>query len=226
MGQYQQWLYHREVDEQLGKRLDQLQTELALLQAQAHTLAETTSSSSENTIIQALLNTHKAEIRIASEQPSVQTVLPQQLFIDEPQGETATPHNILKVAEEEARNAPVSPALLAWSRLPNLDTQKMQPPAANARRSGALSGEEGLLPQDMANFFRQHTRPVPQPRIPAWLENVISAPTAPDQLPNNPVDQQTQRTNRLVERWLERWRKTPSGSQEQQEDQEHESHRK
>jgi len=223
MGQYQQWLHHREVDEQLGKRLEQLQTELALLQAQAHTLAETTSSSSENTIIQALLSAHKAEVHVASNQPSAQTVLPQQLFVDEPQEETAAPHNIFKVEEEES--APVSPALFAWGRLPNLDAQKIQLPATNTRRSGALSGEEGLLPQDMTTFFHQHTNPVPRPRIPAWLENVISAPTAPDQLPNNPVDQQTLRTNRLVERWLERWRKTSSGSQEQREDQKNESHR-
>jgi hypothetical protein len=226
MGQYQQWLHHREVDEQLGKRLDQLQTELALLQAQAHTLTETTSSSSDNMIIQALLSAHNAEV--ANNQFSAQTALPQQLFIDESREETATPHNILKpqAAEEEVTTAPVSPALLAWSRLPNLDAQKMQLPAASTHRSGALSGEKGLLPQDMTTFFHQHTRPVPRPNIPAWLENVISAPIAPDQLPNNPVDQQTLRTNRLVERWLERWRKTSSGSQEQREDQEHESHRK
>jgi hypothetical protein len=223
MGQYQQWLHHREVDEQLGKRLEQLQTELALLQAQAHTLAETTSATSDNTIIQALLSTHKAEAHVANDQPSAQTVLPQQLFIDEPQEATATPHNILQVEEEES--APVSPALLAWSRLPNLDAQKMQLPTSNTSRSGALSGEEGLLPQDMTTFFHQHIRPVPRPNIPAWLENVISASTAPDQLPNNPVDQQTLRTNRLVERWLERWRKTSSDSQEQREDQKNESHR-
>src|SRR3954471_4289936 len=102
MGQYQQWLHHREVDEQLGKRLEQLQTELALLQAQAHTLAETTSSSSENTIIQALLSAHKAEIHVANDQPAAQTVLPQQLFIDEPQEETVAPHNIFQVEEEES----------------------------------------------------------------------------------------------------------------------------
>jgi len=221
MGQYQQWLYHREVDEQLGKRLDQLQTELALLQAQAHTLAETTSSTSENTIIQALLDMHAPQ----ADQSHAHTSLPEPLFIDEPLDDMAIPHNIFQ--EEESETAPVSPALFAWSRLPNLDAQKMQLPASNTTHSGALPkpGEEGLLPQDMASFFHQHAQPVPQPALPAWLENVISAPTAQDQLPNNPVDQQTLRTNRLVERWLERWRKTPSGSQEQREDQKNESHR-
>ncbi len=221
MGQYQQWLYHREVDEQLGKHLDQLQTELALLQAQAHTLTETTSSTSENTIIQALLNMQAPQ----AEQSHAHTSLPAPLFIDEPLDDAATPHNIFQ--EEKAATAPVSPALLAWSRLPNLDAQKMQPPASHTTHSGALPkpGEEGLLPQDMTHFFHHHTQPVPQPALPAWLENVISAPIAPDQLPNNPVDQQTLRTNRLVERWLERWRKTPSGSQEQREDQKNESHR-
>jgi hypothetical protein len=102
----------------------------------------------------------------------------------------------------------------------------MSVPALNTNRPESVSAseEEHLLPQDMAAFFTQHTYPVSQPNLPAWLENAISAPKQPEQLPNNPVDQQTLRTNRLVERWLERWRKTPPSSQEQRKNEENEPH--
>src|SRR5713226_7693493 len=61
MGRYQQWLHYQEVDQQLRSRLELLETELAQLQAQAHTLAEVHPTASNNVIIQSLLTYHNAE---------------------------------------------------------------------------------------------------------------------------------------------------------------------
>jgi hypothetical protein len=228
MGRYQQWLHYQEVDQQLRSRLELLETELAQLQAQAHTLAEVHPTASNNVIIQSLLTYRNAETAPdASNTPNthdtqVISTISEPVLANETLAELTPTHYI----PAEPLLAPVSPALLAWSRL-YLDAQKMPVPSLDTSRSGTSPSpaEADLLPEDMATFLNKYTSPVPQPRLPTWLENVISAPPTSDQLPNNPVDQQTLRTNRLVERWLERWRKTSSSSQEQQEDQEDESHR-
>jgi hypothetical protein len=214
MGQYQQWLHHREIDQQLRHNLELLESELAQLQAQARPSEEMAPPSLDNVIIQALLGYHAAEIPIPPAQESLPILEP--IFGSETLAKP-TPAHTLPTIPVESSSAPVSPALLAWSRLPNLDAQKMQVPSLNINQPDTESRpeEEGLLPQDMTTFFNQHTYIVPQPKLPAWLENVISAPDVTEQLPNNPVDQQTLRTNRLVERWLERWRKTSPDSQEQ-----------
>lgn len=203
MGQYQQWLHHQEIDRQLRSRLELLEAELAQLQAQILPSEKVAPLSSDNAIIQALFSYQMAEsIAAGATATSVNTT----------ETEPAATHAI----PVEPSSAPVSQALLAWSRLPNLDSQKMRIPFLRTNRSEATptAEEAGLLPQDMTTFFNQHPYPVPRPRLPEWLDQEISAPNVPDQLPNNPVDQQTLRTNRLVERWLERWRKTPPESQE------------
>ncbi len=224
MGQYQQWLHYREVDQQLRSRLEQLETELTQLQVQASVGEEDEVylASSNNVIVQALLAHHNTET--APDVPDTQEIstTPEPIFAREMSAEATSTHYI----PAESLSAPVSPALLAWSRL-HLDSQKMPVPSLNTNRSATSPSlaESDLLPEDMATFLNRHTPTVPQPRLPTWLENAISTPAIPDQLPGNPVEQQTLRMNHRVERWLERWRKTSPGSQEQQEDQEDESHR-
>jgi hypothetical protein len=222
MGQYQQWLHYQEVDQQLRLRLEQLETELTHLQEPAPGVEEVTPSPSDNVIVQALLAYHSAETASADVigVPDTQEIpiLPEQLPISETSEEALSTHHI----PAEPLSAPVSPALLAWSRL-YLDSQKMPVPSLNTNRPtpSPSSAEGDLLPEDMATFLSRHAPTVPQSKLPGWLENAISTSTVPEQLPNNPVDQQTLRTNRLIERWLERWRKTSPSSQEQQEDESH-----
>jgi hypothetical protein len=228
MGQYQQWLHYQEVDQQLRSRLEQLETELTLLQAQAPVVEEeeVNIASSDNMLVQALLayNNAKMASTDVTDVPYTKATAntPGSMHVSEMSAEAPSTHYF----PEESLPAPVSPALLAWSRL-YLDSQKMPVPSLDTKRpaTSSSSTESDLLPQDMATFLNRHTPVVPQPRPPAWLENAFSAPAIPDQLPNNPIDQQTLRMNRRVERWLERWRKTSPSSQEQQEDQEDESHR-
>ncbi|SRR5579884_1760814 len=226
MSQYQQWLHYREVDQQLRLRLEQLEAELTQLQAEAHGVEEVPPPSSDNVVVQALLAYHGAKTVSAeiSGTPNTQEIpiLSEALPVSETSEEAHSTHHI----PAEPLSAPVSPALLAWSRL-YLDSQKMPVPSLKTTRPvpAPSSTEADLLPEDMATFLNRHrsnrseTPPVPPSRLPGWLENAISTSSIPEQLPNSSVDQQTLRTNRLVERWLERWRKTSPDSQEQQEDQ-------
>lgn len=222
MSQYQQWLHYREVDQQLHLRLEQLEAELAQLQAQAHGVEEVAPPSSDNIIVQALLAYHETEIIPVDVTgvPNTQEipVISEPMPISETSEEATSTHHM----PAEPLSAPVSPALLAWSKL-HLDSQKMPVPSLNTNRPAPApsSAEADLLPEDMVAFLNRHAPTVPQPRLPGWLESAISASTIPEQLSNNPVDQQTLRTNRLVERWLERWRKTSPSPQEQQEDESH-----
>jgi hypothetical protein len=225
MGQYQQWLHYREVDQQLRARLEQLETELTQLQAEAPMVEEeeVTLTSSDNLIVQALLAYNDAKMApIATPDTQETSITSERTPASELFAESPSTHYI----PEEPLSAPVSPALLAWSRL-QLDSQKMPVPSLDTNRpvTSSSSAESDLLPEDMTIFLDKHTPIIPQPRPPAWLEHIISAPAVPDPLPNNPIDEQTLRMNRRVERWLERWRKPSPGSQGQQEDQKNESHR-
>lgn len=185
MGQYQQWLQYREIDQQLHTQLESLERELAQLQEQAQHLA-VAHSSSGNLIIQAL--THY--LRPASE-PAI---------------------SVSNGATTEHTET-VSPALFAWSNLPNFDTGKIrgadfQSPATPM----PPHSEFDLLPPDMNTFFQTHSQTAPQMKLPWWLRNNTLVPhqqhTGPvEQRTTGPIDQQSIRTNQLVQRWLERWRK-------------------
>src|SRR2546430_573742 len=110
MGQYQQWLYHREIDQQLRHSLELLESELAQLQAQAQPSAEVAPPSLDNVIIQALLGYHAAEISIPPAQESLHTLEP--IFGSETSAKPAPAH-ALPTIPVESSSAPVSPALLA-----------------------------------------------------------------------------------------------------------------
>lgn len=64
-----------------------------------------------------------------------------------------------------------------------------------------------LLPEDMNSFLDEHTRTEPQIELPWWLRRITdgtgeqSSGPAPEQGGNH--------TNRLVQRWIERWGRQP-----------------
>jgi hypothetical protein len=63
-----------------------------------------------------------------------------------------------------------------------------------------------ITPTTNSSFTPGHREQTdPQLKVPRWLRNMRN--TA-DQSESNPIDQQSQRTNRLVERWFERWKDT------------------
>lgn len=67
-----------------------------------------------------------------------------------------------------------------------------------------------LLPDDMFAFFEEHSQTDPQLELPWWLRKITI--TNGDDDGGKPIDQESIRTNRLVQRWVERWgRQSPDG---------------
>jgi hypothetical protein len=55
----------------------------------------------------------------------------------------------------------------------------------------------------MMAFFEEHAQTDPQLELPWWLRNI--AISSKDKQSNRPIDHHSNRTNRLVQRWIERW---------------------
>lgn len=67
-----------------------------------------------------------------------------------------------------------------------------------------------LLPEDIFDFYEEHSQTDPQLELPWWLRNITI--TNGDDETGKPIDQESIRTNRLVQRWVERWgRQSQSG---------------
>ncbi len=206
MGQYRQWLHYREIDQQLKGQLATLEQELITTRAQAQ---EDDSSYAENPIIQALVSQHAAKLLTAVEQ-RLAASLPPQTFT-EPATEpipstTALQLDMQPIARQE--QGAMSAALLAWGGLPNLTSHDMQEPIINATTQSSLLPstdlQEQLLPQDVSSFVAAHSLTDPQIKMPWWIRDIARRSSNGAQS-KSPVDQQSQRTNRLVQRWFERW---------------------
>lgn len=188
MGQYQQWLHYQEIARHLRAQLEALEADLAQLQERLNLLeqeqAEQLICLSDNPIIQLLaanLNGHGTPPKSTTRSTALSW---------EP-GES------------------ISSALLSWGELPNFGPQELKetfPDAENA--SSASHPESELLPEDMAAFFDEHAQTDPQVELPWWLRNITI--TTSSTQGNRPIDQESIRTNRLVQRWIERWGRQPS----------------
>lgn len=187
MGQYRQWLHFREVDQRLRAQLERLSQELAELQAQANRFTLDEDVCTQNVIVQALAT---------------------YLHVGPANGTAITPESIPSPTALPDLET-VSPALFGWSHLPNLGLQEIRDPEPSTPDLPPLPVPRprmNLLPDEAPTFPDGHGETAPQLSLPWWLRNVVDPSTlAPG---NGPVDQQTQRTNRLVQRWLERWRTT------------------
>ena len=216
MGQYRQWLHHREVDQHLHEQLETLEQELAQLQEQARLLKEI-DYNTENTIIQALATPQ----RVGETAGSTIDTSDVHDSVDEQSGILVEDFLIEDVPSDatavEFVPETVSPALFGWSRLPNFDTRQMREPVIVAGTLTPLPPtpppEINLLPEDMIAFMHKHGQTSPQRPLPWWIRDTFyPSPTS------GPVDQQSLRTNQLVQRWLERWRRLDKDTQMAQED--------
>ena len=152
MGQYQQWLLYREIDQSLRARLAELEAELAQLEEQAR-LLEPAWPHTDNEIIRSLT-------------ASIEFVSP-----------------------------------LAWDGggLPGFGPQETQgTPYTETPHSELIP-----LPEDRTVDFYEPGSNEPRLELPEWLYNLAVPPGATDR--TSPIDQQAIRTNRLVQRWIERW---------------------
>lgn len=179
MGQYQQWLYHREVDQQLRAQLEQLTQELQCLREQAARLEDDVSFA-DNPILQAVAMQQSAEALLVADQPATNRA----------------------VAATDREQPGISPALFAWSRLPNLDTQEIHTTPFTPQEPEMPSTprpEVTLLPEDMAAFIDIHTQTIPRLRIPRLVSQ--DKRKAPAEQGAGPDD----RTDYSIQRWRERW---------------------
>jgi hypothetical protein len=224
MGQYQQWLHHREAEQQLqiiqaalAQELNELEERVAMLE-QAYSYAD-------NPIIEALATSQQK--RGQASQRSLEANEPSHAHTYPPTPETAATNGGTSEVSVEYGNGNhadadvMSPALLAWGNLPHFDAptipkhQKPDPLSPGVPSEQPLSpiphSEMDLLPDDMAGFFDSHTRTEPQIELPWWLRNAAASSYANPA--SGPVDPESIRTNRLVQRWLERWRRQSDQSQ-------------
>jgi hypothetical protein len=81
-------------------------------------------------------------------------------------------------------------------------------PVDNQSSSILNHSEIELLPEDMIAFFDEHEQTDPQLDLPWWLRKITVS--SKDQQAGRPIDHNSIRTNRLVQRWIERWGHQPS----------------
>lgn len=211
MGQYQQWLHYREVDQHLQAQLETLERELVQLEEHARLLEQS---------IQPLYASVSPETSSPDDQELLQAdnqiihVLAAGL-----NGQLSSPPASLPETVPDPPSETISLALFGWSNLPNFGPQEVPvetfktgnaPPYSNMEQSLPLipHSDMALLPEDMLAFFDQHAHTEPQLEITSGSHNVTNHP-------GSPIDQETIRTNRLVQRWAARWNRQPSSQHSQ-----------
>ena len=195
MGQYQQWLQYQEIHKHLSTQVEALKAELAKLQecldrlGQQHEVA----SFSDNPIMQAL-------VAHTSSQP----VPPNNDVKSTPET-----HNPSVIGSDQSGDT-ISSALRSWGGLPNFELYEIKEPFPVDHQSPSFLNhpEIELLPEDMIAFFDEHEQTDPQLELPWWLRKITVS--SKDQQAGRPIDHNSIRTNRLVQRWIERWGRQPS----------------
>lgn len=200
MGQFQQWLHYQDIDRRLRNRIETLEAELAQLQERLNLFEQEQQERvplTDNPIIQALaanLNTHNVSPKSTTNYTN---------------GSTTSPMSNLQSPEP---GDSISPALLSWGGLPNFGPQEIEEPFPVGEHALPPTNhpEIELLPEDMLAFFDGHALTDPQLELPWWLRNIAISPK--DEQGSRPIDYNSIRTNRLVQRWIERWGRQPSNA--------------
>lgn len=207
MGQYRQWLHCWEVDQRLDAHLKDLQQELQLLQEKARML-RTTSALTDNVIIQALRRQYGAAQYLAqADESAYASLVPQ------------SPFDFVSTAQEDAvailetMSQPalfIATQLFVQSNLPNFAPEEipLSAPTATQHLGMLPQAANNLLPEDIVAFIDRLT----------YIDQSPKAAPASNQLDseNKPIDQQSVRTNRSIQRWAKRWGRTSNAPYEQQ----------
>lgn len=199
MGQYQKWLHYQEIDRRLRATLNALEQELTSLESQFDDCPQSVALL-DNPIICALFSS------LAANANSLSTPV-----------ENGDASNTIPVSEthwEPANGSAetISAALLHWGELPDFGSQQPNPSQQHEILPPLFFDhpEIELLPDDMFAFFEEHAQTDPQLELPWWLRKITI--TSGDDETGKPIDQESIRTNRLVQRWVERWgRQSQSG---------------
>ena len=205
MGQYQQWLQYQEIHKRLSSQVEALEAELAQLHdcldqlGQHHEIASIT----DNPIMQALIAhmTSQSAPHTSNARYTLETNNPPETVSDE-SGDS------------------ISPALRSWGELPNFELYEIKEPdlVDNQPPLFFKHPEIELLPEDMIAFLDEHGQTDPQLELPWWLRNITLS--SKDEQTGRPIDHSSIRTNRLVQRWIERWGRKSSTALESTENKE------
>jgi hypothetical protein len=236
MGQYQQWLHYRDVDRLLRTQLEELTEEFAqlrdreqLLQQMLHPIHAQEQPALEDA--PALLQTNNAILHALkiglnghtnNSNHTHHTELPTST-----NGTTET--TAIQSAQQGEPTAAISSVLFAQgSLLPTEEQFALDSIAATdsfqpmPNRNSALPPipqsphpELRLLPEDMGAFIDEHTQTEPRMQLPWWLHNAALLNA------NGPIDQESIRTNKLIQRWIERWGHHPDAQELPAEQNEH-----
>ena len=199
MGQYQQWLHYQKIDRRLRATLDALEQELASLESQPGDCLQP-AALLDNPIIFALFASQAASPNGHApplDNGDTRNTLP-----------TSEPYWQLSNGSAET----ISAALLHWGELPDFGSRQPDPSQQHEILPPLFfdDPEIELLPEDMFAFFEEHSQTDPQLELPWWLRKITI--TSGDDETGKPIDQESIRTNRLVQRWVERWgRQSQSG---------------
>ena len=214
MGQYRQWLHYRDIDHRLQTQREQLAHELA----QLHTRLQQAGMSQpdvDNSIFQALLHSAQPHNAPSESEVSFNEDIPSPAIpaYPLPPASSVPPHAIhaiqLASLSPSQQVAPMQPnesgprTVHPGTPLPPSYAPLPPLPPLPLSSSPTPYHQNNLLPEDMNSFLDAHSQTDPQLTIPWWLRRAAS--TSPD----GSLDPQSVQTNRLVQRWLERWGKQP-----------------
>ncbi|WP_201379816.1 hypothetical protein [Ktedonobacter sp. SOSP1-85] len=208
MGQYRQWLYYREVNQQLQAQLKQQEQVLQQLEEQAHALEQALAEHHEpiytNPLVKALLSEHQREQALAVIEQQGETV-PHAPRTEEAHAVTTSEQASVRsearnedapAARQPLQRAPDAPSVAIWdgpiSTVPPATPEKTAPPSQrpDASKASAIFG----TPVEEASQN--------QPE----LNSTAPAEESDERL----VDQQADRVNQSIQRWAKRWRRDTS----------------
>ena len=222
MGQYRQWLHYRGIDQLLRSQLAVSEHELEQLQAQVEVLGKQVFSM-ENEVFRALI-VPRQDAQNYPKEPDILYPEKQDIQLEDEIAELIIEEQEDEIVIEEVEDedtATISPALLAWSRLPNFDTEMIEEPDVNGStqtpEASPPQPDEQLLPADINAFIDAYYPTNPQIKVPWWLHNIALSDQEAHE--TAPVDQQSERADHLVQRWFERWGQRPMKTKRSQEDQ-------
>ncbi len=198
MGQYKEWLHSLELDWQLRTQVKTLKNQISHLQARAVQL-EPLLPTEQNTVIQALLAYAQAPIRSKEPLPIPSPTLSQsqwspaftqQATIEEELFEPTLTLKALRPTEVKHRG------LLHRDKLVEPTSQPSQIPVPNSPlETPRLELNEEVKMRALLQIGSQE-----EIHLPWWLEQMMVNTQG-----TGPIDPETVRTNRLIQRWLTRW---------------------
>jgi hypothetical protein len=200
MGQYRQWLHYQAIDRHLRTQLEALQSELSQIEEHLHLLEQQqpdTASLNTNPIVQAL----SAHLKVHHSPPKSTT-----------KNMHRSTNSLVSDLQSPEPGDTISTALSGWGELPNFRAQAFEEPIPAMEQVQSLTShpEIELLPEDILAFFDEHSQTDPQLELPWWLRSITVGPK--DEQGSRPIDQNSIRTNRLVQRWIERWGRRSSST--------------